>query len=67
MIMKAWFRYRNDPKRHRPLVTFTLGSWVATTWTDAEIALVRCFRTHAEALAQADVWANDYHATEIPA
>jgi hypothetical protein len=69
--MKRYYRSANDPKRFKPLVTsepVREGKfWTVTTTTFDGKLLVRCFTDWADALGQANRWADDYRAAWVTA
>jgi hypothetical protein len=64
IIMKRYYRASNDEKRHKPLITKYEGgtspTWVVSTTTAGDVNLIKCVATHAEALAIANQWADEY-------
>ena len=69
--MRIWFRFRNDPRRFKPLVTGSRGTnawtWTVTTTTISEEQKLLCFYDWVFAIEQANCWADEYRAAWVAA
>ena len=69
--MRRYFRYRNDPKRFKPLITVHDSSngpyFVVSATAIDEKALIKTTYDFTEAIEQANAWADEYRAAWVAA